>query len=106
RRSVDGARCVLEGRAACQFGQPDTLCHAGRTARALAARTVHRVPGDARRRGGVVSGWASACAEPKAARVLADIKVDLPHPRHCGSLEFAELRRRVLEALGLQMCRS
>jgi sulfonate transport system ATP-binding protein len=39
----------------------------------------------------------------RPARVQADIKVDLPHPRHRGSVEFVELRRRVLEALGLQM---
>ena len=39
----------------------------------------------------------------RPARVLADIKVDMPHPRHRGSVEFVELRRRVLEALGLQM---
>ena len=39
----------------------------------------------------------------RPARVLADIKIDLPHPRHRGSVEFVELRRRVLEALGLQM---
>ena len=39
----------------------------------------------------------------RPARVRADIKVDLPHPRHRGSVEFVELRRRVLEALGLQM---
>jgi len=39
----------------------------------------------------------------RPARVQADIKIDLPHPRHRGSVEFVELRRRVLEALGLQM---
>jgi NitT/TauT family transport system ATP-binding protein len=39
----------------------------------------------------------------RPARVLADIQIDLPHPRHRGSVEFVELRRRVLEALGLQM---
>jgi NitT/TauT family transport system ATP-binding protein len=39
----------------------------------------------------------------RPARVLADIKVDLPHPRHRGSTEFVELRRHVLGELGLQM---
>jgi NitT/TauT family transport system ATP-binding protein len=39
----------------------------------------------------------------RPARVRADFKVDMPHPRHRGSVEFIELRRCVLEALGLQM---
>jgi NitT/TauT family transport system ATP-binding protein len=36
----------------------------------------------------------------RPARILADVKVDLPHSRHRGSAEFMELRRRVLEELG------
>lgn len=38
----------------------------------------------------------------RPARVLADIEVDMPYPRHRGSSPFAELRQRLLEALGLQ----
>jgi NitT/TauT family transport system ATP-binding protein len=38
----------------------------------------------------------------RPARVLAEIAVDLPYPRHRGSAGFLELRRRVLEELGLQ----
>jgi len=38
----------------------------------------------------------------RPARVLADIDVDLPYPRHRAAPQFAELRQRVLEALGLQ----
>lgn len=40
------------------------------------------------------------CNRP--ARVLADIEVDMPYPRHRASPRFAELRQRVIEALGLQ----
>lgn len=39
----------------------------------------------------------------RPARVRADIAVDMPHPRHRGNVEFVALRRRVLEALGLEM---
>jgi len=39
----------------------------------------------------------------RPAHVRAEIKVDMSHPRHRGSVEFVELRRRVLEALGLQV---
>jgi NitT/TauT family transport system ATP-binding protein len=39
----------------------------------------------------------------RPARVLADIKVDLPHPRHRGGAELVDLRRHVLGELGLQM---
>lgn len=39
----------------------------------------------------------------RPARVRADIRVDMPYPRHRGSVAFVELRRRVLEALGLAM---
>jgi len=39
----------------------------------------------------------------RPAHVRADIKVDMPYPRHRGSIEFVELRRRLLEALGLQI---
>ena len=35
-------------------------------------------------------------------RVLADIEVDMPYPRHRASPRFAELRQRVIEALELQ----
>jgi NitT/TauT family transport system ATP-binding protein len=38
----------------------------------------------------------------RPARVLADIEVDLPYPRHRASPRFAELRQRVIEALELQ----
>jgi NitT/TauT family transport system ATP-binding protein len=38
----------------------------------------------------------------RPARILADITVDLPYPRHRGSPRFAELRQRVLEELGLR----
>jgi NitT/TauT family transport system ATP-binding protein len=38
----------------------------------------------------------------RPARVLADIEVDMPYPRHRASPRLAELRQRVLEALGLQ----
>ena len=38
----------------------------------------------------------------RPARILADIVVDLPYPRHRGSPRFAELRQHVLEELGLQ----
>ena len=39
----------------------------------------------------------------RPARVLADIKIDLPYPRHRGSPRFAALRQQVLEELGLQL---
>ena len=38
----------------------------------------------------------------RPARILADIAVDLPYPRHRASPRFAELRQRVLEELGLR----
>ena len=40
----------------------------------------------------------------RPARVLADLAIDLPYPRHRGSPGFAALRRPLLEALGLQVC--
>ena len=39
----------------------------------------------------------------RPARILADLAIDLPYPRHRGSPRFAELRRPLLEALGLQV---
>ena len=39
----------------------------------------------------------------RPARVLADIAIDLPYPRHRGSARFAELRRWVLGELGMQV---
>jgi NitT/TauT family transport system ATP-binding protein len=39
----------------------------------------------------------------RPARIVAEIAVDLPYPRHRGSARFIELRRRVLEQLGLQV---
>ena len=38
----------------------------------------------------------------RPARVLADIEVDMPYPRHRASPRFADLRQGVLEALGLE----
>jgi NitT/TauT family transport system ATP-binding protein len=38
----------------------------------------------------------------RPARILAELAVNLPYPRHRGSLRFAALRRHVLEELGLQ----
>ena len=38
----------------------------------------------------------------RPARIMAEITVDLPYPRHRGSAAFAALRRRVLIELGLQ----
>jgi NitT/TauT family transport system ATP-binding protein len=38
----------------------------------------------------------------RPARILAEIAVDLPYPRHRGSPGFAALRQHVLEELGLQ----
>jgi NitT/TauT family transport system ATP-binding protein len=38
----------------------------------------------------------------RPARVLIDIEVDMPYPRHRASRRFAELRQHLLEALGLQ----
>ena len=38
----------------------------------------------------------------RPARIMAEITVDLPYPRHRGSASFAALRRRVLIELGLQ----
>jgi NitT/TauT family transport system ATP-binding protein len=38
----------------------------------------------------------------RPARVLADIEVDVPYPRHRACPRFAELRQRVIEALELQ----
>jgi sulfonate transport system ATP-binding protein len=39
----------------------------------------------------------------RPARILADMGVDLPYPRHRGSARFADLRRLLWEALGLQV---
>jgi NitT/TauT family transport system ATP-binding protein len=39
----------------------------------------------------------------RPARILADISIDLPYPRHRGSTRFADLRQRVLGELGLSM---
>ena len=39
---------------------------------------------------------------PRPARVLAEVPVDLPYPRHRGSARFAELRQQVFEELGLR----
>jgi NitT/TauT family transport system ATP-binding protein len=39
----------------------------------------------------------------RPARILADIAIDLPYPRHRGSVRFAELRQQVLGELGLQV---
>ncbi|WP_083463857.1 ABC transporter ATP-binding protein [Prosthecomicrobium hirschii] len=38
----------------------------------------------------------------RPARVAADVRVDLPHPRHRGDLRFGELRRLILGHLGLE----
>lgn len=38
----------------------------------------------------------------RPARVLADVTVDLPYPRHRSSTRFVELRQYVLEELGLR----
>jgi NitT/TauT family transport system ATP-binding protein len=38
----------------------------------------------------------------RPARILADVMVDLPYPRHRGSPRFAELRQNVLQELGLR----
>ena len=37
----------------------------------------------------------------RSARIKADIAVDRPYPRHRGDAKLAELRRNVLELLGL-----
>ena len=39
---------------------------------------------------------------PRPARIVAEIAVDLPHPRQRGSARFAQLRQQVLEELGLR----
>jgi NitT/TauT family transport system ATP-binding protein len=39
----------------------------------------------------------------RPARIVAELAVDLPYPRHRGSERFVELRHRVLEQLGLQV---
>jgi NitT/TauT family transport system ATP-binding protein len=39
----------------------------------------------------------------RPSRIVAELAVDLPYPRHRGSERFVELRRRVLEQLGLQV---
>ena len=39
----------------------------------------------------------------RPARILAEVAVDLPYPRHRGSPGFAALRQRVMEELGLQV---
>jgi NitT/TauT family transport system ATP-binding protein len=38
---------------------------------------------------------------PRPARVVAELRVDLPYPRHRGDPAFAELRREALHHLGL-----
>jgi NitT/TauT family transport system ATP-binding protein len=38
----------------------------------------------------------------RPARILADVPVELPYPRHRGSARFAELRQQVLDELGLR----
>jgi NitT/TauT family transport system ATP-binding protein len=38
---------------------------------------------------------------PRPGRVVAEIPVELPRPRDVTSPQFGELKRRVLEALGL-----
>jgi NitT/TauT family transport system ATP-binding protein len=38
----------------------------------------------------------------RPARVLADIQVDMPYPRHRAGSRFAELRQRLVETLGLR----
>jgi NitT/TauT family transport system ATP-binding protein len=38
---------------------------------------------------------------PRPARVLADIAVDLPYPRHRGGDDLLSLRRDVLSRLGM-----
>lgn len=38
----------------------------------------------------------------RPARVLAEIEVDLPYPRHRAAPRFGKMRQRVLEALGLE----
>jgi NitT/TauT family transport system ATP-binding protein len=38
----------------------------------------------------------------RPARILAELAVDLPYPRHRGCQRFAALRQRVLKELGLQ----
>jgi len=37
----------------------------------------------------------------RPARIKADIAVDRPYPRHRGDAKLAELRRNILERLGL-----
>ena len=39
----------------------------------------------------------------RPARIVSEIAVDLPYPRHRGSPRFTALRHRVLEQLGLQV---
>ena len=39
----------------------------------------------------------------RPARILADIAIDLPYPRHRGSARFTKLRQQVLGELGLQV---
>ena len=39
----------------------------------------------------------------RPARILEEIAIDLPYPRHRGSAEFAALRQRVLAGVGLQI---
>jgi NitT/TauT family transport system ATP-binding protein len=39
----------------------------------------------------------------RPARILADIAIELPYPRHRGSVRFAELRQQVLGKLGLEV---
>jgi NitT/TauT family transport system ATP-binding protein len=39
----------------------------------------------------------------RPARILADIAIELPYPRHRGSVRFAELRQQVLGELGLEV---
>ena len=100
-----GERAVgpADGRAARQSGQPDAHRHADRADRALAARAVHGVPGDARCRRGVVPGRARAGAEPPAGassgrdRGRSAVSAASWQPRASRTL-----RQQVLEELGLQ----
>ena len=39
----------------------------------------------------------------RPSRIVAELAVDLPYPRHRGSVRFVALRHRVLEQLGLQV---
>jgi len=39
---------------------------------------------------------------PRPARIVADLSVDLPYPRHRGDPRLTELRRQALRHLGLE----